>query len=420
METEQDSLEESHETAPASTITIDPVSGAEDVSVNLSQLTATQTQTQMTMNPQQTQMTMNLQQMTPMTMDPGYYQYLASTGNLHVLDHHSATPLTTQHLPFMAQTMAPTIPSQIPQLPLPQFPYQEASQEASQEKKGKKKKTVTKKKKSAMKTGGAGFRFSKYETNLLLDFIEELKPMGRVEWETLLDKFNRRVPAERERDVKSIQAKFSKLHSKQMPTGDPNMPADVRRAKKLHHLIMEASDMVDVEEMSDDDGVEVEDEEEEVEEEGLTVSAVVEEGISSVSTPAAASTTTPSSSTSRQARRKRKKTNEGNDDAFLKVFLETERMNQKRERLRMKREDRNMKMMFGLITSAISAFAPNNNSNNSNTEVAFARAAIQNALDDDDESLSSIDSSDSPPTTRKKEEAGKTKRQNTGTKTSGL
>ena len=252
---------------------------------------------------------------------------------------------------------------------------------------------------------------------MLLDLIQELKPMGRMEWETLLDKFNRRVPAARERDVRGIQSKFASLHSKKMPTGDPNMPADVKRAKHLHYKIMEESDMVDVEAMSDEKNAE--------ESSGSELEATEPTDLTKQTDDATATASTSSLTTSsRKARRKRKKPEA--DDAFLKVFLETEKMNQKRERQRMKRDDRNMKMLFGLLTSAIVTLGKKDTNPNqeANQDLNFAQAALTNALDSEDSdsnSCSSIDSGDSPPTVRNKEKAGKKKKKKKKTgKTTGL
>jgi len=39
------------------------------------------------------------------------------------------------------------------------------------------------------------------------------------------------------RTVESLRRKFRDLHLKKAPTGDPNMPATVRRAKEINLLI---------------------------------------------------------------------------------------------------------------------------------------------------------------------------------------
>ena len=59
---------------------------------------------------------------------------------------------------------------------------------------------------------------------------------------------------EQQRTVESLRRKFRDLHLKKAPTGDPNMPATVRRAKEINLLIRQKSMVcIDCNETEEDD-----------------------------------------------------------------------------------------------------------------------------------------------------------------------
>ena len=53
------------------------------------------------------------------------------------------------------------------------------------------------------------------------------------------------------RDVQSVKRKYNSLHRLQIPTGDPNMPEEVRQAKRIKHTIGLKADLGDGEEQFD-------------------------------------------------------------------------------------------------------------------------------------------------------------------------
>jgi hypothetical protein len=78
------------------------------------------------------------------------------------------------------------------------------------------------------KKQGAGF--SHKEVVSLLDVLEEVLPLGQGEWDTVERQHNGMYPdAGRTRDA--LKRKFAKLYPKKIPTGDPNCPPEVRRAR---------------------------------------------------------------------------------------------------------------------------------------------------------------------------------------------
>jgi hypothetical protein len=71
----------------------------------------------------------------------------------------------------------------------------------------------------------------------LLTLIEGDLPRGRNEWESLADKFNAGQNRDSLRDWDGLKRKFTKLKNSAKPTGDPDCPEPVRRAKIVQHAI---------------------------------------------------------------------------------------------------------------------------------------------------------------------------------------
>jgi hypothetical protein len=80
--------------------------------------------------------------------------------------------------------------------------------------------------------------YSNKEVSLLLDLVEEMKPNGgTATWQMLEFRFNKNsgLPP---RELKSLRNKFKALFTALPPTGDPNCPPHVRRAKRIKNKIM--------------------------------------------------------------------------------------------------------------------------------------------------------------------------------------
>lgn len=75
----------------------------------------------------------------------------------------------------------------------------------------------------------------------LLDAIEEFTPINPAEWEQVKTTHDVRFSGKR-RNVKSIIRKFTELARTAEPTGDPNIPPAVRRAKEIREMITEKTD----------------------------------------------------------------------------------------------------------------------------------------------------------------------------------
>ena len=86
---------------------------------------------------------------------------------------------------------------------------------------------------------GSGPRFSVPEMESMLTSIEQYLPMGPEEWEAVADSHSFEFP---NREAQSLRRKFQALYNVRIPTGDPTMPAHVRRAKRIRYLIEERAD----------------------------------------------------------------------------------------------------------------------------------------------------------------------------------
>ena len=86
---------------------------------------------------------------------------------------------------------------------------------------------------------GQGYSFQ--EISSLLDVLEVVLPIGHDEWETVQREHLLKFP-EQDRDTNSLRRKYNQLYRKRVPTGDPNCPPEVRRAKRICHNIKEKAD----------------------------------------------------------------------------------------------------------------------------------------------------------------------------------
>jgi hypothetical protein len=93
------------------------------------------------------------------------------------------------------------------------------------------------------------------EVNILLNHVEEFMPMGSNGWQKVARLFNACDLVHHARDVDSCKRKFVKLKNHAKPTGDPDCPPLVKRAKRLQYAIDNHAAVVslDDEEKHDDE-----------------------------------------------------------------------------------------------------------------------------------------------------------------------
>ena len=102
-----------------------------------------------------------------------------------------------------------------------------------------------------------GKGFTKAETTTLLKAVERIVPIDAEGWAEVHEIFNSKHSS---RGVEGLKRKFNKLANKPVPTGNPNIPEDVKLAKSIKGKLFHRSGATN---LSDEEEEEEEDEEEE-------------------------------------------------------------------------------------------------------------------------------------------------------------
>ncbi len=77
-----------------------------------------------------------------------------------------------------------------------------------------------------------GFKFALSEIESLLKVVEAIIPIGNPDWDKLLNKHASCYPT-KDCTAESLKRKFQELVRTKIPTGDPNMPPHIRKAKHI-------------------------------------------------------------------------------------------------------------------------------------------------------------------------------------------
>ena len=102
-----------------------------------------------------------------------------------------------------------------------------------------------------------GKGFTKAKTTTLLKAVERILPIDAEGWTEVHEIFNSKHSS---RGVEGLKWKFNKLSNKPVPTGNPNIPEDVKLAKSIKGKLFRQSGATN---LSDKEEEEEEDEEEE-------------------------------------------------------------------------------------------------------------------------------------------------------------
>jgi hypothetical protein len=126
-------------------------------------------------------------------------------------------------------------------------------------------KTIMAPNKNTLAPGKRGLGFLQNELTCLLDALEEFLPIGGDEWD-MVERNHAKYYPELKRTKESLRRKFASLYLARVPTGDPNCPPEVRRAKYIHEEIKKRSGLsdgeaVESEQEASEEGEEDEDEE---------------------------------------------------------------------------------------------------------------------------------------------------------------
>ena len=91
----------------------------------------------------------------------------------------------------------------------------------------------------------------KAETTTLLKVIEQILPIDTEGWNKVHDIFNSKHSP---RGVEGLKWKFNKLANKPVPTGNPNIPEDIKLAKsiKVNYFVSDEEEEEEEEELDDD------------------------------------------------------------------------------------------------------------------------------------------------------------------------
>ena len=108
-----------------------------------------------------------------------------------------------------------------------------------------------------------GKGFTKAETTTLLKTIEQILPIDAEAWNEVHDVFNSKHTPH---GVEGLKCKFNKLANKPVPTGNPNMPEDVKLAKSIKSKLFRHSGATN---LSDEEEEDEEEEEEEVDDDNI-------------------------------------------------------------------------------------------------------------------------------------------------------
>jgi hypothetical protein len=100
-------------------------------------------------------------------------------------------------------------------------------------------------KKASLVSKHAGAKFSNKEIDALLSIIEDQKPIGKIGWEQVGNFYNRLYPTKPREEI-NLRRKFNNLANVRMPTGDPNIPPHVLKAKMIKNLIFEKTEALDM------------------------------------------------------------------------------------------------------------------------------------------------------------------------------
>ena len=107
-----------------------------------------------------------------------------------------------------------------------------------------------------------GKGFTKAETTTLLKTIEQILPIDMEAWNEVHDVFNsKHTPC----GVEGLKHKFNKLTNKPVPTGNPNMPEDIKLAKSKKSKLFCCSGATNLSEEEEED----KEEEEEVDDDNI-------------------------------------------------------------------------------------------------------------------------------------------------------
>ncbi len=86
-----------------------------------------------------------------------------------------------------------------------------------------------------------GLRFTLSEIESLLEVVKAIVPIGNPDWDKILNEHASCYPT-KDCTAESLKRKFQELAQTKIPTGYPNMPPHIRKAKHIYYRIVQATD----------------------------------------------------------------------------------------------------------------------------------------------------------------------------------
>jgi hypothetical protein len=106
----------------------------------------------------------------------------------------------------------------------------------------------------------------------VLEGVKAIIPIRNPNWDKILNQ-HASCYSTKDHTAKLLKRKFQELARTKIPTGDPNMPPHIRKAKHIYYRIVQATDgstggLEDGADLDNERGGEFEDDEEDDDEEG--------------------------------------------------------------------------------------------------------------------------------------------------------
>jgi hypothetical protein len=86
-----------------------------------------------------------------------------------------------------------------------------------------------------------GFKFALFKIESLLEVVEAIIPIGNPDWEKIFNKHASCYPT-KDCTAELLKHKLQELACTKIPTGDPNMPPHIHKAKHIYYKFVLATD----------------------------------------------------------------------------------------------------------------------------------------------------------------------------------
>lgn len=208
--------------------------------------------------------------------------------------------------------------------------------------------------------GGGSTRCTEEELQALMDHMEDVLPIGKHEWERLTERCNsdNRVPNNRHRGLDNLRKQHNNHAKKKAPTGDPDCPPMVHRAKQILELVRQkagsatmnnaSAELPDYTRPTTANG-------------GTAVSQIVAGNNNHSANDRDGNTTTNNNTNTNSSGQKPRRLVQDNTTGILKAHLVTEQVNAKceacRAKMREKRHREDHKLCMQMAATTLSALA---------------------------------------------------------------